>query len=149
MEDHDWNRKAAESELCSQLILATVRAPDTQPDAASNEERERRPPSCATLLPPQTPEQGDQGPTAQAEEYDREKSIHARCCSLTPQISDPAPLIFYCKPERHRRVHCIWFVGPPMCHATVLLSSCISQLAHKGCSHVCAPSLGESPHGTP
>jgi hypothetical protein len=24
------------------------------------------------------------------------------------QISDPAPLILDCKPERHRRVHCIW-----------------------------------------
>jgi hypothetical protein len=30
----------------------------------------------------------------------------------TFQISDPAPMIFDCKPERHRRVHCIWFVGP-------------------------------------
>ena len=26
------------------------------------------------------------------------------------QISDPAPLIFDCQPEHHRRVHCIWFV---------------------------------------
>ncbi len=29
----------------------------------------------------------------------------------TSQISDPAPVIFNCKPERHRRVHCIWLVG--------------------------------------
>jgi hypothetical protein len=29
----------------------------------------------------------------------------------TSQISDPAPLIRDCKPERLRRVHCIWFVG--------------------------------------
>ena len=27
------------------------------------------------------------------------------------QISDPAPLIVDCKPERHHRIHCIWFVG--------------------------------------
>ena len=26
--------------------------------------------------------------------------------------SDPAPLIFDCKPEAHRRVHCIWLVDP-------------------------------------
>jgi hypothetical protein len=31
-------------------------------------------------------------------------------CHLTLQISDPAPLILDCQPERHRRVHCIWFV---------------------------------------
>jgi hypothetical protein len=29
----------------------------------------------------------------------------ARCPTI--QISDPAPLILDCKPERHRRVHCI------------------------------------------
>jgi hypothetical protein len=28
----------------------------------------------------------------------------------TLQISDPAPLILDCQPERHRRVRCIWFV---------------------------------------
>src|ERR1017187_3834536 len=31
---------------------------------------------------------------------------------LTSQISDPAPLILDCQPERHRRVRCIWLVGP-------------------------------------
>jgi hypothetical protein len=30
--------------------------------------------------------------------------------SGTLQISDPAPLIRDCQSERHRRVHCIWFV---------------------------------------
>jgi hypothetical protein len=29
---------------------------------------------------------------------------------LTFQISDPAPLILDCQPDRHRRVRCIWFV---------------------------------------
>jgi hypothetical protein len=33
---------------------------------------------------------------------------------LTFQISDPAPLILDCQPERHRRVHCIWFVRLPV-----------------------------------
>lgn len=34
-----------------------------------------------------------------------------RMLCRTFQISDPAPLTFDCKPERHRRVHCIWLVG--------------------------------------
>ena len=34
----------------------------------------------------------------------------------TLQISDPAPLILNCKPERHRRVHCIWLVRPQNRH---------------------------------
>ncbi len=38
------------------------------------------------------------------------KLAHAQI-GLTFQISDPAPRIFGCKPERHRRVHCIGFVG--------------------------------------
>ena len=29
----------------------------------------------------------------------------------TFQLSDPAPLILDCQPERYRRVRCIWFVG--------------------------------------
>ena len=32
--------------------------------------------------------------------------------ALTLQISDPAPLMLDCQPERHRRVRCIWFVRP-------------------------------------
>src|SRR5262249_21731377 len=34
----------------------------------------------------------------------------------TLQISDPAQLIFDCKPERHRRVHCIWLVRLSLCN---------------------------------
>src|ERR1039458_5167544 len=35
---------------------------------------------------------------------------------LTLQISDPAPLILDCQPERYRRVRCIWLVRPTDCH---------------------------------
>lgn len=36
-------------------------------------------------------------------------ALMVRC--LTAQISDPAPPILDCQPERYRRVRCIWLVG--------------------------------------
>jgi hypothetical protein len=30
-------------------------------------------------------------------------------------------MIFDCQPERHRRVHCIWFVGRPVSHTRTIL----------------------------
>jgi len=42
--------------------------------------------------------------------------FHGVWSSLTFQISDPAPLILDCQPERHRRVCCIWFVRPLAFH---------------------------------
>jgi hypothetical protein len=41
----------------------------------------------------------------------REVRVRKLRGDLTLQISDPAPLVFDCQPERHRRVRCIWFVS--------------------------------------
>jgi hypothetical protein len=43
-----------------------------------------------------------------------------RCCPLTSQISDPAPLPFAMQLKRYRRVRWICFVGLPSVHSIIV-----------------------------
>jgi len=51
-------------------------------------------------------------PTGVAQQINNFLSVSILVRGLTSWISGPAPLIVAYEAERHRRVRCIWFVGP-------------------------------------